>query len=150
MSVTIRPIEAGDKDAWYPLWQGYLAFYKAEGEISDEQSNHLFNILIGETDEIMGFAALDDAGNMVGFTHYIYHQTTWFKEGYCYLEDLYVDTNIRGGGIGEKLIDAVREKAKSDGKAELYWMTQNENFRARGLYNMIAGSSEFVKYSMEL
>ena len=30
MTVTIRPLEAADRAAWDPLWQGYLAFYKTD------------------------------------------------------------------------------------------------------------------------
>ena len=28
MTLTIRPIETGDKPAWKPLWRAYLAFYE--------------------------------------------------------------------------------------------------------------------------
>ena len=29
MSLTIRPLEAGDRAAWEPLFRGYLEFYKS-------------------------------------------------------------------------------------------------------------------------
>ncbi len=27
--ITIRPLAAADREAWLPLWHGYLSFYKA-------------------------------------------------------------------------------------------------------------------------
>ncbi|MTI08460.1 GNAT family N-acetyltransferase [Curvivirga aplysinae] len=150
MSITIRPLEVHDREAWNPLWQGYLEFYESADVISDEQTNHLWSVLTGQTDEIMAFGAFDENEKMIGFTHYLYHQTTWFKEGYCYLEDLFVSPSIRGGGVGEKLINAVKEQAKADGRAKVYWQTQHFNFRARGLYHKLAGPSVPVVYEIDL
>jgi len=148
MSVTIRPLQPSDREEWNPLWQGYLTFY--ESELSSDVTDHTWARLIGDTDDLMGFAALGEDGELIGIVHYIYHQTTWSIDGYCYLEDLFVNPKIRGGGIGEALITAVKEQAIKDGKSQLYWVTQHENFRARGLYNRVAGTSVAAKYEIEL
>ena len=150
MTITIRPLAAKDREAWNPLWKGYLTFYEAADEVSDEQTDHLWHVMTGDSDEIMGFGAFDVKDQLIGITHFFYHQTTWAKEGYCYLEDLFVDPNLRGGGVGEKLIHAVTEKAKADGRVKVYWQTQHFNFRARGLYHKVAGPSVPVVYEMKL
>jgi len=148
MPITIRPLLARDRESWNPLWQAYLTFYKSE--LTDEITEFTWQRLIADSEEIMGFVALDEAGNLIGFAHYFYHQTTWSMSEYCYLEDLYINPTTRGGGAGEILVNAVKEKAKSAGKTQFYWTTQNENFRARGLYNKLAGSSTTVKYEIDL
>ncbi len=148
MSITVRPLQASDREEWNPLWQGYLAFY--ETELPDDMTEHTWSRLISDDPELMGIAALDKEGHVIGIAHYFFHQSTWSKGGYCYLEDLFVDPRIRGGGTGEALVKTVETQAKLNGCTLLYWVTQHENFRARGLYNRLAGSSTAVKYEIDL
>ena len=64
MSVTIRPLEKADYDQWYPLWQGYLTFYKSE--VADEVTEVNFDRICDPDGDLYGFAAVDDDGRMLG------------------------------------------------------------------------------------
>jgi len=77
-------------------------------------------------------------GQVVGFTHYIFRPSTWEVEDFCYLEDLYVDPKVRGGGVGRALIKAVEEIAIAKGSKRLYWTTAPDNETARKLYDKVA------------
>lgn len=134
MSIKIRPITAADKEIWLKLFKDYIIFYKSQ--LSDEQYeltwqrlNSGFNIngLLAELD-----------GKVVGFTHYIFRPSTWAVEDFCYLEDLFVDPTVRGGGVGRALIKAVEEIAIAKGSKRLYWTTAPDNETARKLYDKLA------------
>jgi GNAT superfamily N-acetyltransferase len=82
--------------------------------------------------------------------HFFPHAHTWYAARVCYLNDLFVRPEIRGGGIGEKLIDAVVDEGRKQGWAEIYWHTQNHNSVARGLYDKITGGTDgFVNYTLK-
>jgi GNAT superfamily N-acetyltransferase len=145
MSIKIRPITASDKEIWFKLFKDYIIFYKSE--LSDEQYeltwqrlNSGFNIngLVAELD-----------GKVVGFTHYIFRPSTWAVEDFCYLEDLFVDPAVRGGGVGRALIKAVEEIAIAKGSKRLYWTTAPDNETARKLYDKVA-ITDRVQYKIFL
>ena len=145
MSIKIRPIAAADKEIWLKLFKDYIIFYKSQ--LSDEQYeltwqrlNSGFNIngLLAELD-----------GKVVGFTHYIFRPSTWAVEDFCYLEDLFVDPTVRGGGVGRALIKAVEEIAIAKGSKRLYWTTAPDNETARKLYDKVA-ITDRVQYKIYL
>ena len=99
MTLTIRAIEEKDKDQWLKLWAGYLEFYKST--ISSEQTALTWKRLINNELKMFGFVAESEEG-VIGFTHCLFRPSTWTETDYCYLEDLFVDSNIRGKGIGDR------------------------------------------------
>ena len=147
MTLTIRAIEEKDKDQWLKLWAGYLEFYKST--ISTEQTELTWKRLINNELKMFGFVAESEEG-IIGFTHCLFRPSTWTETDYCYLEDLFVDPNIRGKGIGRALMNKVVELAKEKNSKRVYWTTQEFNKTARVLYDSITPVSEFVQYRLPL
>jgi GNAT superfamily N-acetyltransferase len=147
MTLTIRAIEEKDKDQWLKLWAGYLEFYKSI--ISPEQTELTWKRLINNELKMFGFVAESEEG-VIGFTHCLFRPSTWMETDYCYLEDLFVDPNIRGKGIGRALMNKVFELAKEKNSKRVYWTTQEFNKTARVLYDSITPVSEFVQYRLPI
>jgi GNAT superfamily N-acetyltransferase len=147
MTLTIRAIEEKDKSQWLKLWAGYLEFYKST--ISREQTELTWKRLINNELKMFGFVAEDQNG-VIGFTHCLFRPSTWIETDYCYLEDLFVDPNIRGKGAGRALMEKVVELAKEKKSKRVYWTTQEFNKTARILYDSITPVSEFVQYRLPL
>ena len=133
-SFIIRPIEERDRAGWEPLWQGYLRFYKTS--LSDDVTDMTWARFFNPQEQLYALVAEQD-GRLIGIAHYLLHRSTWARQCYCYLEDLYVDENIRGGGAGA-------------GASRLHWMTHQSNARAQMLYNDVAERSEFIQYRKQL
>jgi GNAT superfamily N-acetyltransferase len=147
MTLTIRAIEEKDKSQWLKLWAGYLEFYKST--ISPEQTELTWKRLINNELKMFGFVAEDQNG-VIGFTHCLFRPSTWTETDYCYLEDLFVDPNIRGKGVGRALIEKVVDLAKEKKSKRVYWTTQEFNKTARILYDSITPVSEFVQYRLPI
>ena len=147
MTLTIRAIEEKDKDQWLKLWAGYLEFYKST--ISSEQTELTWKRLINNELKMFGFVAESEEG-IIGFTHCLFRPSTWTETDYCYLEDLFVNPNIRGKGVGRSLMDKVFELAKEKKSKRVYWTTQEFNKTARVLYDSITPVSEFVQYRLPI
>ena len=147
MTLIIRSVEEKDKPKWLELWAGYLEFYKSK--ISPEQTELTWKRLINNELKMFGFVA-EIEGEVVGFTHCLFRPSTWTETDYCYLEDLFVDKNIRGKGIGRALMEKVIELAKEKKSKRVYWTTQEFNKTARVLYDSITPVSEFVQYRLPI
>ena len=145
----IRPARASDRPQWDSLWQGYLAFY--ESSLAPQVTDLLWQRIHDPAHEIQCRVAAASDGSLAGLVHFFAHAHTWYASPVCYLNDLFVQPGIRGGGIGAALIDAVVAEARLRGWAEVYWLTQQHNAVARGLYDKVTGGSDgFVTYSVKL
>lgn len=143
--IEIRPIRASDWDQWCRLWTLYLKFY--DTTLPDAVFKSSFErLLSAESHEYNGLIA-EVAGKPVGLTHYLMHRTMWSVADTCYLQDLYVDPDMRGTGLGRALIEAVYDAAKDAGAADVYWHTQHFNAVARTLYDRIADLTPFIQYA---
>jgi GNAT superfamily N-acetyltransferase len=139
----IRPLVATDREAWEPLWRGYLEFYQAS--IAPTVTDLTFARLTGGADPMGGFVAADST-TVFGIAHWITHRSCWTAGDYCYLQDLFVAPGRRGSGSGRKLIEAVYDKARSLGCSRVHWLTQETNADAMKLYDRIGDRSGFVQY----
>lgn len=147
MNLIIRELKEIDKERWLELWAEYLEFYEAT--LSEEQTEFTWKRLINNEQKMHGFVAENETG-VIGFTHCLFRPSTWTETDYCYLEDLYVNTNIRGKGVGRALMNRVIELAKEKNSRRVYWTTQEFNKNARVLYDSITSVSEFVQYRLPI
>jgi GNAT superfamily N-acetyltransferase len=145
MSISIRPITVNDKSRWLELFKEYIVFYKSK--VSDDQLELTWQRIHSDFN-INGLLAEKD-GEVVGLAHYIFRPSTWEVEDFCYLEDLYVDPKVRGGGVGRALINELEKIATTKGSKRLYWTTAQDNEIARKLYDKVA-ITDFVQYRIFL
>jgi len=85
-------------------------------------------------------------GRVVGLVHHIRHRSCWTVGDYCYLQDLFVDPQVRGQGVGRLLIEHVYRVATEQQCSRVYWLTHESNAEAMVLYNRVADRSGFVQY----
>lgn len=145
MTAEIRDAQPGDEADWRRLWADYVAFYKAV--VSPEVTTATWRRIFDPASPLfMRLAVLD--GRVVGFAICLLHEGTWVKQPVCYLEDLFLDAETRGKGIGKALLDDLVAKAKTNGWARLYWHTDEGNDTARKLYDRYAEADGHVRYRM--
>lgn len=145
---TVRRLQDGDRDRWLELWAGYLSFYRAE--IPDHVTDLTFQRLRDGGDGMLGLVAAAPEGEPVGIAHLVFHPSTWATDGYCYLEDLFVDRAARGGDVSRALFDAVFAEARRRGSERVYWHTQQFNGAARSLYDTVGQLTSMVEYEVLL
>lgn len=142
-TIVIRKAEARDEARWRELWAGYIKFYR--GAVSEEVTARTWARILDPQSNIEALVGEVD-GEVVGLCNYLYHDSTWSTQPICYLQDLFVDPDKRGGGVAKQLILACEEEAKKAGAFRLYWQTQEYNAPARSLYDTIVPRSSFIVY----
>ncbi|RUL96181.1 GNAT family N-acetyltransferase [Rhizobium chutanense] len=147
MTVTIRDAHPEDEARWRELWADYLAFYEVmvDADISDLTWRGVFDPASAIS---MRVAEVD--GSVMGFALYLTHEGTWIRNRDCYLEDLFVDPDARGKGVGRALIDDLVALGKAKGWSRLYWHTSEDNTTARALYDSYVESDGHIRYRITL
>ncbi|MFT0865648.1 N-acetyltransferase family protein [Pseudomonas sp. CAM1A] len=146
-AITLRPVRAEDHAAWLPLWQAYLRFYQTE--LPDAVNTSTWQRLLDANEPTHSVLAWVD-GKAVGMVNFIYHRSNWSIENSCYLQDLYVDSEVRGLGIGRQLIEHVYATAKAAGSIKVHWLTHETNATAISLYEQVAERPGFIQFRKAL
>jgi len=71
---------------------------------------------------------------MVGYAIYFYNFSTFLGTKGIYLEDIYVDTEYRGQGIGDKLFRKVADIARLENCGRMEWVALDWNKPAINFY----------------
>lgn len=147
-AVGVRRLRPGDLERWRELWNGYLAFYRAD--VPEEVTRLTFGRLCDDEPGMVGLVAVDADDEPIGIAHLVFHLATWSGASSCYLEDLYVDRRRRGGQVARALFDAAYAYAQETGADRVYWHTQQYNSAARSLYDTVGHLTSFVVYEHDL
>lgn len=142
----IRPLIHEDKSQWLSLWRQYLDFYRHP--LEDQITELTFERLC-HGQEMLGLVAVSPGGELCGFMTLVFHPPTWSIHGYCYVEELLVASQFRGQGIARSLFNEAWRQADARGSSRVYWFTEQNNDRARALYDKLGQLAPYVIYRRE-
>lgn len=145
MNIEISHLQPQERAGWEPLARGYKAFYRTE--VSDEGYEQTWQRLLSGG-PVKGLAGRVN-GQVQGIAHYYFHPTAWSSDA-CYLQDLFVAPESRGLGIAAALIEHLGGIARAYGASRFYWTTQQDNARARALYDRVAKWHGFIRYDVAM
>jgi GNAT superfamily N-acetyltransferase len=130
--ITIRPARREDV-ALILRFIRALAVYEREPNavVATEETllahgfgpNPYFHCLIAELD-----------GSPAGFAFYFFDYSTWLGAPGLYLEDLFVDPDFRGSGLGRALLERLAQIAIERGCARMKWEVLDWNTPAIDFY----------------
>jgi GNAT superfamily N-acetyltransferase len=147
---TIARVAASDLDDLLPLMRAYCDFYSVSP--SDEDLLGMSRTLIADPErEGVQFIARAPDGGAVGFASLFWTWDTTEGGRIAVMNDLYVNADARGSGVGTSLIEACRAEARGRGARALAWQTALDNARAQAVYDRIgAERAQWLDYSLAL
>lgn len=108
--------------------------------------------MMTEPNGLGGIIAEKD-GKAVGMMVYsVYKLATFSGRRVFYIEDIFIEENIRGNGIGSMLFDEARRLAKELECIKLEWKCLEWNSSARAFYDRQGGVSDdgWLTYTIDL
>jgi GNAT superfamily N-acetyltransferase len=142
----IVPLTESHRADWDRLYAGYAEFYMVEQ--TQEMRDLVWGWIRDPAHEVEGIVALRD-GAPIGFAHYRPFARPLMAALGGFLDDLYVDPSARGSGVAEDLIQRVCDIGKERGWTLIRWITQDHNYRARGLYDRVATRTHWITYDIK-
>jgi GNAT superfamily N-acetyltransferase len=148
VSISVVAISDAHKEGWEELYRGYAAFYKVEQ--TPEMRARVWSWIRDPEHEVEGLVAVTSERRPVGLTHFRPYSRPLMATTACFLDDLFVDPAARGGGVADALIGAVADIARERGWSLVRWITAENNYRARGVYDRLAQRTDWVTYDLKL
>jgi GNAT superfamily N-acetyltransferase len=141
----IREIKFSDKEEWKDLYRGYADFYKVE--MNEEILKTVWGWLHDKNHDVKGIV-YEHENKIVGFAHYRRMPRPLRGKYIGFLDDIYVEPKQRGKKIGEKLIYALNKISKKNNWDLIRWITQDNNRRAKSLYDRVAKKTSWSLYEL--
>lgn len=146
----IVPPAPADHAGWRRLYDAYAAFYKRE--MTDAIAGRVWAWITDPTPHgpCEGLVARDAAGKVVGLAHFRDMASPLRGTVAGFLDDLFVDPAWRGRKLGRALLDEVGAIGRKRGWPFYRWLTADDNYRARALYDQAAQRTMWITYQYDL
>jgi GNAT superfamily N-acetyltransferase len=145
----IAPVSTDQYEQLLPLIAAYQRFYEVE-EINEERNNDFFRRFLAPSDDGLLLGARAE-NRFLGYACLYWHFSSLSAADSVLMNDLFVEPDARGRGVGRALIEAAAEVARERGAVHLEWATAPGNLTAQRLYDSTgAERSEWVEYELGL
>lgn len=146
--INIAAPTRADKVGWRKLYYGYAEFYKVP--MSEEVIDRVWDWLHNPREPLEGLVAKDGAGDVIGLAHFRAMPRPLTGTTAGFLDDLFVAPAARGTSVGDALLYAVAAVCRKRGWTVLRWITQDDNYRARAVYDRHARRTMWLTYEIDL
>jgi GNAT superfamily N-acetyltransferase len=146
--IAIAPPRPEDHADWRRLYDGYAAFYKSP--MTDVIAGRVWGWLFDPTHPLEALVARNAAGGVVGLAHFRAMPRPLSGSTAGFLDDLFVDPDWRGRRVADRLIAAIAALGGERHWTKLRWITADDNYRGRGVYDRVARRTMWITYEMDL
>lgn len=148
MSISVAALTFEDRPQWEALYQGYADFYQVP--MTPEILETVWQWIFGENNAFYCLVATDETNNLVGLMHYRAMPSPLRGKSVGFLDDLFVLPSSRGSGAVDKLFDELEASAKQQGWPLVRWITAENNYRGRAVYDKLSTKTPWQTYQMDI
>lgn len=146
MTTTIQVPSRDDRNDWERLYRGYAEFYQVP--MNETILDTVWEWIFDPDKAFHCIMAKDDRGAGIGLMHYraMFSPLRGAMSGF--LDDLYVEPAARGNDAVGRLFEELKSQARAHGWPVVRWITRDNNYRARGVYDRVATRTDWVTYEL--
>ena len=144
-NLEICDIQKKHYEVWIELYHKYAEYYQVD--IPKDNFDLTWKWLTSENYPFWGILA-DVDSKIVGFAHFRSLPSPLDSCEVGFLDDLFVLQEYRGKKIGYSLIEKVHQIGKSKNWPYINWITKDDNYTARTLYDKISTKTDWNFYEL--
>ena len=144
-NLEIFDIQKKHYEVWIELYHKYAEYYHVD--IPKDNFDLTWKWLTSENYPFWGILANVDS-KIVGFAHFRSLPSPLDSCEVGFLDDLFVLQEYRGKKIGYSLIEKVHQIGKSKNWPYINWITKDDNYTARTLYDKISTKTDWNFYEL--
>ena len=143
--IKILTLNVADFDRWRETYHFYAEHYQVPltevgikitwGWLMDPK--HPLNGIVAETNN-----------NLIGLAHYRGMPSPLRGKNIGFLDDIVIIPDARGSNAATLLLDEVKLIGQREGWGVIRWITKDNNYRARSLYDKVATKTDWNMYEM--
>jgi L-amino acid N-acyltransferase YncA len=137
--MTVRPVQPTDLEALVTLCAEHAAYEKADYSPAGKAARLHAALFEGK---ILYAWVVENEKSLVGYAAATLEFSTWDAAYFLHLDCLYLKTEGRGQGLGEKLLHEVATLAKEKNCVNVQWQTPDWNLRAMNFYKRLGATSK--------
>ena len=145
--VNIRDLEVNDYDNWLAVYNHYADHYEIPLTVTGIKT--VWDWLMSESHPLNGIVAAKEE-KLVGLAHFRAMPSPLRGENIGFLDDLIVVPEERGSGAARFLLDELKAIAQREQWSVIRWITKDDNYRARNLYDKLALKTDWNVYEMSI
>ena len=146
MATSVSRLQAEDRADWEVLYHGYAEFYQVP--MTDQILDTVWGWIHDDENPFFGLIAKDENGKALGLMHCRQMPSPLRGAQVGFLDDLFVSPDARGQGVVEKLYAALNDLGRQQGWPFIRWITAENNYRGRAVYDKLSEKTHWVTYQM--
>jgi len=144
MATSVSRLQQQDRAAWEQLYYGYAEFYRVE--MNQRILDTVWGWIHDDANPFFGLIAKDASGGALGLMHCRQMPSPLRGALVGFLDDLFVLPEARGQGVVEALYEALNELGQEQGWPFIRWITAEDNYRGRAVYDRLSAKTHWVTY----
>ena len=146
MKIVVSELCLQDRPEWEALYYAYAEFYKVpmDQDILDTVWLWIFD----QDNAFYALVAKDDTGCCLGLMHFRAMPSPLRGKLVGFLDDLFIKPECRGKGVVDALYQALNNDAADKGWPFIRWITAENNYRGRSVYDKLSDKTQWVTYQM--
>lgn len=135
MSMEIRNATQLDCAGIVALMRDF-AEYEKLGQYCTISEEKLSDVMFNDGAYVQGIVTLDN-GKLIAYALFYKNFASFRGQRGIYLEDIFIDSNCRGMGVGEAMLKQIAQTAKSQGAERIDFQVLDWNAPAIGFYEKL-------------
>jgi len=148
MAVSVNSVLLDDREQWEVLYHGYAEFYRVP--MNEQILDTVWGWVHDDANPFFGLMAKDENDKALGLMHCRQMASPLRGALVGFLDDLFVAPDARGQGVVEELYAALNQLGKQQGWPFIRWITAENNYRGRAVYDKLADKTHWVTYQMRV
>jgi ribosomal protein S18 acetylase RimI-like enzyme len=144
IQIEVSATAPADRAEWERLYYGYAEFYQVP--MNQGILDTVWGWIHDADNPFFGLLARDQAGNALGLMHCRQMPSPLRGAQVGFLDDLFVDPAARGQGVVDALYRALNALGKQQGWPFIRWITAENNYRGRAVYDRLAEKTHWITY----
>ncbi|MBT6305148.1 GNAT family N-acetyltransferase [Rhodospirillaceae bacterium] len=145
--IIIRSLTKSDFVKWREVYHFYAEHYQVS--LTDDGLNTTWGWLMDAQNPVSGIVACCNK-KLTGLAHYRTMPSPLRGKNIGFLDDIVVRPEERGSCVATMLLDELKSIGEQEGWDIIRWITRDNNYRARGLYDKLATKTDWNMYEMGL
>ena len=148
MSIHVDNPTPDDRSRWNELYTGYAHFYKMP--MTEDTLDTVWDWIHDGSKAFWCRLARNADGTAVGLMHFRAMPSPLRGSEIGFLDDLFVAADARGAGVVDALFSDLRANAAARGWKAVRWITAEDNYRARAVYDRLAHKTHWNTYQLDI
>ena len=148
MKISVGSLNPDERNEWEMLYSAYAEFYKVPMNTGILET--VWDWIFDVNDEFYALVARNEEKRVIGLMHFRQMPSPLLGKKVGFLDDLFVLPELRGTGVVDQMFQKLSLEAAEKGWTIVSWITEEDNYRGRAVYDRTAKKTNWVTYELRI